>query len=48
MDNPALLLKARSGDSHARNELVKNNSALVWSIAQRFRNRGYDLDDIFR
>ncbi|MBQ8525599.1 MAG: SigB/SigF/SigG family RNA polymerase sigma factor [Clostridia bacterium] len=48
MDNPALLLKARSGDSHARNELVKNNSALVWSIAQRFRNRGYDLDDIFQ
>lgn len=48
MDNSALLIKARSGDSHARNELVRNNSALVWSIAQRFRNRGCDLDDIFQ
>ena len=48
MDNSALLIKARSGDSHAFSELVRNNSALVWSIAQRFRNRGYDLDDIFQ
>lgn len=48
MDNSVLLEKARSGDSHARNELVRNNSALVWSIAHRFANRGYDLDDIFQ
>ena len=48
MDNSSLLLKARTGDSNARNELVKNNSALVWSIVKRFSNRGCEPEDIFQ
>lgn len=48
MDNSALLVRARKGDTDARNELVKNNSALVWSIARRFINRGHDLEDIYQ
>lgn len=48
MENSELLLKAHEGDIRARNELVKNNSALVWSIARRFVNRGQDLEDIFQ
>lgn len=48
MDNSALLIKARDGDTDARNELVKNNSPLVWSIARRFINRGHDLEDIYQ
>lgn len=48
MDNSALLVRARKGDTNARNELVKNNSALVWSIARRFINRGHDLEDIYQ
>lgn len=48
MDNSALLIRARSGDRGARGELVRNNSALVWSIARRFANRGCELEDIFQ
>lgn len=28
--------------------LVSENSALIWSIVKRFKNRGYELDDLFQ
>ena len=37
---------AQSGDKNALNELVKDNYGLVYSIARRFYNRGYEVDDI--
>src|SRR5690625_1248693 len=42
------ILKSQQGDKKARDLLVERNVRLVWSCAQRFINRGYDLDDLFQ
>lgn len=44
----ALLQRAHQGDKTARDELVKQNLGLVWSIVRRFENRGYELEDLFQ
>lgn len=43
-----LLLKAKSGDQNARQELIYGNLRLVLSIIQRFTNRKENLDDLFQ
>lgn len=40
------ILKAQKGDKKVLNELVEENYGLVCSIAKRFENRGYDIEDI--
>ena len=43
-----LIKKSQAGDQEARNEIVERNMRLVWSVVQRFLNRGYDPDDLFQ
>lgn len=43
-----LIKKSQSGDQEARNEIVERNMRLVWSVVQRFLNRGYDPEDLFQ
>src|SRR5690625_576082 len=43
-----LILKSQAGDRDARNLLVSRNTRLVWSVVQRFMNRGYEADDLFQ
>lgn len=43
-----LIKKSQEGDQHARDLLVEKNVRLVWSVVQRFLNRGYDPDDLFQ
>lgn len=40
--------KSQQGDRQARDILVERNVRLVWSVVQRFINRGYDPDDLFQ
>ncbi|MFC7748173.1 RNA polymerase sporulation sigma factor SigF [Lentibacillus kimchii] len=40
--------KSQQGDKQARDLLVEANVRLVWSVVQRFINRGYDPDDLFQ
>lgn len=44
----SLIAKSQSGDTQARNKLVEWNTRLVWSVVQRFINRGYEADDLFQ
>lgn len=44
----SLIAKSQSGDVQARNKLVEWNTRLVWSVVQRFLNRGYEADDLFQ
>lgn len=44
----ALIEQSHHGDKEARDNLVKNNLGLVWSIVRRFDNRGYDMEDLFQ
>nr|WP_089738437.1 RNA polymerase sporulation sigma factor SigF [Gracilibacillus ureilyticus] len=39
---------SQQGDENARTILVEKNIRLVWSVVQRFLNRGYDQDDLFQ
>lgn len=43
-----LIALSQSGDMRARDTLVNCNIRLVWSVVQRFLNRGYDSDDLFQ
>ncbi|REJ14152.1 MAG: RNA polymerase sporulation sigma factor SigF [Caldibacillus debilis] len=43
-----LIRKSQEGDQDARNRIVEKNMRLVWSVVQRFLNRGYDPDDLFQ
>ncbi|MFC4557441.1 RNA polymerase sporulation sigma factor SigF [Virgibacillus kekensis] len=40
--------RSQNGDKEARDYLVEKNIRLVWSVVQRFINRGYDPDDLFQ
>lgn len=43
-----LIALSQSGDTIARDTLVSCNIRLVWSVVQRFLNRGYEAEDLFQ
>ncbi|QPC46756.1 RNA polymerase sporulation sigma factor SigF [Mangrovibacillus cuniculi] len=43
-----LIFSAQQGDQSARDAIVEKNMRLVWSVVQRFINRGYEPDDLFQ
>src|SRR5574342_976053 len=43
-----LIKKSQAGDQESRDLIVEKNMRLVWSVVQRFLNRGYDPDDLFQ
>lgn len=43
-----LIKEAQEGNQEARNKIVNVNTRLVWSVVQRFLNRGYEADDLFQ
>ncbi|MFC4078158.1 RNA polymerase sporulation sigma factor SigF [Salinithrix halophila] len=43
-----LIRMSQKGDHTARDRLVQHNIRLVWSVVQRFLNRGYEAEDLFQ
>lgn len=43
-----LLRQAQAGDDTACETLIRENSALVWSIVRRYSGRGVDTEDLFQ
>ncbi len=43
-----LIRRSQEGDQTARDTIVEKNMRLVWSVVQRFLNRGYEPDDLFQ
>lgn len=43
-----LIAKSQAGDTEARDLIIQKNMRLVWSVVQRFLNRGYEPDDLFQ
>ena len=43
-----LILKARNGNDAAFEQIIRENSPLVWSIVKRFLGRGCDADDLYQ
>ncbi|MBA4600961.1 RNA polymerase sporulation sigma factor SigF [Thermoactinomyces mirandus] len=43
-----LIKASQQGDMESRNKLISHNIRLVWSVVQRFLNRGYEAEDLFQ
>jgi RNA polymerase sporulation-specific sigma factor len=43
-----LIIDSQKGDMESRNRLIRHNVRLVWSVVQRFLNRGYEAEDLFQ
>ncbi|GAC89806.1 sporulation sigma factor SigF [Anoxybacillus flavithermus NBRC 109594] len=43
-----LIQRSQQGDQQARDEIIEKNMRLVWSVVQRFLNRGYEPEDLFQ
>lgn len=43
-----LIERSQSGEQAARDLIIEKNMRLVWSVVQRFINRGYEPDDLFQ
>ena len=43
-----LLAAAQQGDRAAGEELLRENDKLIWSIVQRYANRGVETEDLFQ
>ena len=48
MDTLTLIKQAHQGDKTARDKVLTDNTALIWSIVRRFLNRGYEGEDLFQ
>jgi len=42
------LKKPRCGDKYELENLIKENNGLIWSIVKRFKDRGYELEDLYQ
>ena len=42
------ILKAQSGNKEIMTKLVTENSNLIWSIVTRFKDRGYEIEDLIQ
>ena len=40
--------KAQKGDSQALTTLIEENNGLIWSIVRRFKDRGYEIEDLYQ
>lgn len=48
MNEWELFQQAQIGNQAAKEKIVSDNTGLVWSIARRFLNRGYDLEELYQ
>lgn len=39
---------AQNGDKQALEDLIKDNSGLIYSIVKRFKDRGYEVEDLYQ
>lgn len=42
------IIHAQEGDKSAMEKLITDNNGLIWSIVRRFKDRGYEVDDLYQ
>ena len=47
-DLTELIRRSQSGDKAAGEQLITENSGLIWSVAKRFLGRGTEADDLYQ
>ena len=48
MSNEELVRRIKDGDENAGEQLVKENTGLIWSVAKRFVGRGTEAEDLYQ
>ena len=48
LNAPSLLEAAQAGDNDACEQLLLDNSGLIWSVARRYYGRGVDPEDLYQ
>ena len=48
MEQMELVKKAYAGDKLSRAKLMEENTGLIWSVVNRFQNRGYEKEDLYQ
>ena len=48
LNTPSLLEAAQQGDNDACEQLLLDNSGLIWSVARRYYGRGVDPEDLYQ
>lgn len=43
-----LIAKSQAGDGCAKEQLITENTGLIWSVVRRFMGRGTDADDLYQ
>ena len=42
------IINAQNGNEEIMEKLIKENAGLIWSIVRRFKDRGYELEDLYQ
>lgn len=42
------IVRAQEGDKSAMEKLITDNNGLIWSVVKRFKDRGYEVDDLYQ
>lgn len=42
------IVEAQNGDKSAMEKLITVNNGLIWSIVKRFKDRGYEIEDLYQ
>lgn len=42
------IIEAQNGNKEAMEKLIVENNGLIWSIVKRFKDRGYELEDLYQ
>lgn len=43
-----LIRQSQAGESHAKEQLIKMHSGLIWNVVRRFMGRGYETEDLYQ
>lgn len=43
-----LIIRSQAGDRAAKEQLISENTGLIWSVARRYIGRGTDADDLYQ
>lgn len=43
-----LIRQSQAGDKDAKEQLIKENSGLIWNVVRRFMGRGYETEDLYQ
>ena len=42
------IVDAQNGSKASLEKLILNNNGLIWSIVKRFKDRGYEIEDLYQ